>query len=556
MMRWAWAVAAVASPLPASAAGDPVALGGLVALSGFVALGAAGLVALGLAWRAQRRHALLAARLRALLHIDDAAGDAPADIAVGVARLQDELATARRALQEQSEQRQRAEAALRESEERYALAVRGANDGLWEWNVRSGTMYLSPRWRAMLGFGEDDFAPTAQAWKARIHPDDLVRVEGALRSHVDGFTPRFESEHRVLHKDGSRRWVLSRGSAIRHASGSAYRMIGLDTDITQFKRMEEIMLLLAEGTSGKTGEAFFRSMVKNFAAVLGVRIAFVTRCLDYPATRVRALAFFDRGEFRDDVEYDLAGTPCETVIRDGTACFHPTALARRFPIEAGLDSYYGVPIADDDGRVVGHLAFMDEKQMNEGVVLDSIYRIFTARAAAELSRQEVERTVADLVTGLAHASGEEGMRALVRGFARVMGAREAFVTECGDGADPQVHVLAWWRDGHFEGERTYALSGSVCEETVREGKVCFYPRGVGERFPRAKPLGREAYVGVPCKDAGGRVIGHIACCSDRPVVRDLPDQAILQLFAGRASIELERRGLSRRVELPGVRALS
>jgi GAF domain-containing protein len=117
-------------------------------------------------------------------------------------------------------------------------------------------------------------------------------------------------------------------------------------------------------------------------------------------------------------------------------------------------------------------------------------------------------------------------------------------------------MLAWWRDGRFEGERDYALAGSVCEETVRDGKLCYYPEGVGERFPRAKPLAREAYLGVPCRDSHGRIVGHIACCHDRPLRRDLPDEAILRLSAERASLALERhrQGRERHPDHTEVRA--
>lgn len=522
-------------------AADAVAATGIATACLLAAIAAAALFV-----REHMRLARLRVQARALAH-GEAVSDAPADNARDeLAPVQAYIQSLHEQLRVQSERRERAEGALRESDQRYALAVRGANDGLWEWNIRSGAMYLSPRWYGMLGLSEGDLHESMDAWKSRIHPDDLVRVESALSRHLDGFTPRFESEHRLLHKNGQSRWVLSRGSAIRHANGTAYRVIGLDTDISQFKRIEATMMLLAEGTSGKTGEAFFRAMVKNFATVLGVRAAFMTRCLDYPTTRVRTLAFFDRDSFRDDLEFDLSGTPCEAVIRDGASCFHPQRLAELFPRERGWESYYGLPITDDEGRVIGHMAFFDDKPMDDGMLLDSIYRIFLARAAAELARQDVEHAIRELVSGLALASGDDNLRTLVRSFANVLCAREAFVTECSEDGDMQVHVLAWWRDGDFESERRYALTGSICEETVREGRLCFYPQGVSERFPRAKPLEREAYVGVPCKDARGRVIGHIACCHNRPMLRDLPDSAILQLFAERASVELERRLLLRR----------
>ncbi len=137
-----------------------------------------------------------------------------------------------------------ANAALRESEERYALASRGANDGLWDRDLLDGGMYLSPRWKAMIGFLEGD--PTAQTleqfWMDRIHPEDLPHVQGEISAHLGGSSPHMEVEFRLMHKDGSYRWMLLRGLAVRGEDGRPYRMAGSMTDITERKRVEAQLL--------------------------------------------------------------------------------------------------------------------------------------------------------------------------------------------------------------------------------------------------------------------------------------------------------------------------
>jgi diguanylate cyclase (GGDEF)-like protein/PAS domain S-box-containing protein len=129
-------------------------------------------------------------------------------------------------------ERKRAEAALRQSEERYALAVRGANDGIWDWDLRTDSIYYSPRWKAMLGWDEEGIGTAPAEWFDAIHPDDLPRVRGKVNAALAGREPHFEDEFRMRHRDGSFRWVLSRGFALRGADGVAYRMAGAQTDVT------------------------------------------------------------------------------------------------------------------------------------------------------------------------------------------------------------------------------------------------------------------------------------------------------------------------------------
>jgi diguanylate cyclase (GGDEF)-like protein/PAS domain S-box-containing protein len=134
--------------------------------------------------------------------------------------------------------RRRAEQALRESEERYMLAARGANDGLWDWNLTDQTIYYSPRWKEMLGYEQDEIDTDPDEWFGRIHPDDNVHARLAVRSHLAGHSAHLESEHRIRHRDGSYRWVLCRGLAVRDVEGQATRAAGSLTDITARKQSE------------------------------------------------------------------------------------------------------------------------------------------------------------------------------------------------------------------------------------------------------------------------------------------------------------------------------
>ena len=124
---------------------------------------------------------------------------------------------------------------LQESQERYALAAEGANDGLWDWNLITNEIYFSPRWSLMLGYSESERWTTPHEWFSHIHADDCARVRAEIAAHCENKTQEFVSEYRMSHKSGGYIWTLSRGIAIRDSAGKAVRMAGSQTDVTEGK---------------------------------------------------------------------------------------------------------------------------------------------------------------------------------------------------------------------------------------------------------------------------------------------------------------------------------
>jgi diguanylate cyclase (GGDEF)-like protein/PAS domain S-box-containing protein len=147
-----------------------------------------------------------------------------------------ELSAANAALTGEVTRRAAAEARLRLSEERYALAARAASDGLWDWDQHRGEVYYSPRWKGLLGFGEDELTTRPGEWFDRVHPDDLPELHLQLQAAgEDGRT--FEVEHRVRHRDGGYRWMLARGQATTGEDGGL-RLVGSHSDVTARKEAE------------------------------------------------------------------------------------------------------------------------------------------------------------------------------------------------------------------------------------------------------------------------------------------------------------------------------
>ncbi|MBN1760149.1 MAG: diguanylate cyclase [Chitinispirillaceae bacterium] len=120
----------------------------------------------------------------------------------------------------------------------HALALTGARDGIWDWDRTADRVYYDPQWKALAGYGPDELSDGSSEWLDRVHPDDLPEVNRQLKVHIAGTTAYFRSEHRMRHSDGTYRWVLVRGTAIRNGAGEAVRIVGLLTDINEQKQNE------------------------------------------------------------------------------------------------------------------------------------------------------------------------------------------------------------------------------------------------------------------------------------------------------------------------------
>jgi PAS domain S-box-containing protein len=136
---------------------------------------------------------------------------------------------------------------LRESEKRFDLAIEGTGAGIWDWDMVNDKVLYSRQWKGMLGYADDEVENSFSGWKKLWHPDDAERIEKAIADHLAGKSERYEVAHRLRHKNGDWRWIITRGDIVTDEGGKPVRWVGTNIDITDSKRAEEkIKSLLAE----------------------------------------------------------------------------------------------------------------------------------------------------------------------------------------------------------------------------------------------------------------------------------------------------------------------
>lgn len=290
-------------------------------------------------------------------------------------------------------ERKRTAEALRLSEERYALAVRGSNDGHWDWDLTTNARYHSARWKELLGYKEDDLEDHVDAVFALIHPDDLPHVKAALHAHLTHRVP-YNMEFRIRHKNGEYRWFQSRGEALWNEEGRPVRMAGVLTDITDRKRAEAALIESNER---------YRSLVRTAGIVILVltpdyKIIEWNREAEqvYGRSRDEVLGedYFELcmpPSLRNDVAADIAGVLAgeeargyehEVTARDGTT------RTLSWNVNRIVDAT-GTPVA-----VIAAGHDVTERKRSEEALQETLKRVRMLSARLEVIQEEERRRVA------------------------------------------------------------------------------------------------------------------------------------------------------------------
>ncbi len=306
-----------------------------------------------------------------------------------VARL--DLARARTELDQAVAGRREREAELRTSEEFKTRMIECSRDCI-------KVLDLDGRLLSMNAGGMEtleicDVAPfLGGSWIEFWHGPDREAARTAVAAARDGGMGRFTGYFETV-ENRKPKWFDVVVNPILGLDGKPESLLAVSRDVTDRKRSEDLFRTLSEATAAATGTGFFAALVRTLATALRVRYAFVTECSG-AGENVRMLAFWKGDELGDNLEYSLAGSPCQAVIQ-GNVRFYPDRLTERFPEDTGLvewraESFLGIPLVGHDGRVLGHLAILDDHPMSEASIEISILRIFADRAAAELERHRAQ----------------------------------------------------------------------------------------------------------------------------------------------------------------------
>ena len=191
------------------------------------------------------------------------------------------------------------ERALRESEERYALAMEGANEGHWDWDVRDDRLFLSPKMKMLGGQRADSEVGSRASWMTQIviHPDDSPRFEAALKNHFEGLTPHYECEYRVRQPDGEWRWLLARGRCLVDPQGNPYRFVGSAIDVTAQKQAqivkEQLEAQLRQSQKMEAIGTLAGGIAHDFNNILGAILGYGELALQHSAAGSELRRYLD-----------------------------------------------------------------------------------------------------------------------------------------------------------------------------------------------------------------------------------------------------------------------
>ncbi|MEP6544920.1 response regulator [Microcoleus vaginatus GB1-A2] len=347
-------------------------------------------------------------------------------------------------------ERHQAEVALQASEERWELALRGSNDGVWDWNVNTNEVFFSARWKKMLGYEDHEIPDRLDEWRKRVHPDDLGWVMQAIQDHFERKTPFYITEHRLLCKDGSYKWILDRGQALWDEAGRVVRMTGSHSDITNRKKLEQEIQAREQLLN-----AFFKG-----ASLAGVGLCIHDRQFRFLQIN-EALAEINGhsveahlGKTTDNILGELApgvNPLLQQVLATGKPSIN-LEVSRGVSSQTGAKRYW----------LVSHFPIF--KDAEHPIAVGCILIEISERKRAEAELQQMSAALENAVAGISRLDSQ----------GRYISVNVTYAAICGYGHE-EILGMEWQRTVHPEDVEKMA---AAYQQMLRDGRVEVEARGM------------------------------------------------------------------------------
>ncbi len=308
-------------------------------------------------------------------------------------RLQTEAQQARLSLDTQT---QSGVEALRESDERFTLAVEGSSTGIWDWDVASDTFFISALGKSLLGHADHEASASYVEWFTRVHPDDLSVALDSIRRYLRSGDTHFLLEHRLRHRDGSYRWIRSRGAGRRDAGNRVYRIAGSIEDFTEQRQAADAQAFLARHAYVGAREEFFDSLVRYLAIALHANAAFIDRLSSDGLLTYGEAACVD-GRSAPLETHVVQDSVMSTFANDGSQTF-AAGVRDLFPEDERMralqaESYVGITLRNTNGHPIGLLSVVGTRPPRDVRLHDLLLPLFALPAAGELIRKQADEAL-------------------------------------------------------------------------------------------------------------------------------------------------------------------
>jgi PAS domain S-box-containing protein len=413
---------------------------------------------------------------------------------------------------------------LRTSEERLSYALASTNDGIWDLDLQTNTVFASPRFAAILGYIPGEFSFSFEKAAQLIHPEDWPEVQRCWHEHLVGNRLNYDLEFRMQHQVGHWVWVLNRGQIVQNSLGQPVRVVGTITDIGQRKAAEEAL---------RESEARLRQLAEHVQQVFW---------LADPSGLIYLSPAFDQ----------VWGFPGEEALRNPerwVAAIHPDDRAQFLASIATMPPAGGIEL---DFRIYRSQGEQRWLRIRSFPVYDSAGRPYRVAGVAEdITEHREQAVIQQRLVECSQLTGAAFFDALVQMTAETLQVRCAMVCLILPPEAPTyLQSVAAWHDQGLVANFGYPLAGTPCLYALQHD-LWYHPDKVAEHFPDdalLSQLALESYLARPLRADDGQIIGLLVVADSKPIKWEGHLRVTLEIFAGRAASELARVQAQARIQ--------